>query len=131
MRIRSRDRKSEKMSDIAKRAAGIVLIVSGIMLSIFHVHGSVHEYRTVYSTGNRSWQLNSIPVKQDGTVRINTADETELETLPGIGKVYASLLLEERNRNGSFYYPEDLTAVHGIGNATLKKLYPDIDLTME
>ena len=51
--------------------------------------------------------------------------------LPGIGKVYASMLIEEREKNGIFFYPEDLTAVKGIGKGKLGKIYQDIDLTME
>ena len=132
MKIRNRDRKSGKMSDRAKRLTGIILVISGLLLSLIHILMPVHEYRIIYSTGRCAyWQLNSIPVKQGGDVRINTADERELELLPGIGKVYASKIVEERNKNGPFFYPEDLTAVHGIGSGTLKKLYRDIDLTME
>ena len=131
MRTQSRGRKSEKMSDKAKRLAGVVMMIAGLVLSLLHVLWPVHEYRIVYSTGGSNWQLKSIPVKQDGTVRINNAGEDELELLPGIGKIYASLLLEERRKNGPFYYPEDLAAVHGIGYGTVKKMYPDIDLTME
>ena len=132
MRIRSRDRKSEKMSDKAKRLTGVFLVLTGIMLSLIHVLTPVHNNGITYRNGSRSnWQISSIPAKQDGTVRINKAGEEDLEMLPGIGKVYALQLIDERNKNGPFYYPEDLTAVHGIGTGTLKKLYQYIDLTIE
>ena len=132
MRIPNRDRKSGKMSDKAKRLTGIAMVISGIVLSLIHILAPVQDYSIVYRTGSsKLWQLSSIPAKQDGTVRINTAGEEELETLTGIGKVYALQLIEERGKNGPFFYPEDLTAVRGIGIGTLKKIYQDIDLTID
>ena len=132
MRIPNRDRKSGKMSDKAKHVAGIILAMAGIVLGLIHVLASVRDFGIDYRTGGSiSWQLGSIPVKRDGTVRVNTAGEEELERLPGIGKAYALQLIEERSKNGLFYYPEDLTAVHGIGNGTIKKLYQYIDLSIE
>ena len=120
------------MSDKAKHVAGIILAMAGIVLGLIHVLASVRDFGIDYRTGGSiSWQLGSIPVKRDGTVRVNTAGEDELERLPGIGKAYALQLIEERSKNGLFYYPEDLTAVHGIGNGTIKKLYQYIDLSIE
>ena len=120
------------MSDKAKRLTGVFLVLTGIILSLIHVFAPVHNDGVLYRSGSRPyWQLGSIPVKQDGIVRINDAGEEELETLPGIGKAYALQLIEERNKNGPFYYPEDLTSVQGIGTGTLKKLYQYIDLTIE
>ena len=120
------------MSDKAKQLTGLFLVLTGIVLSLIHVLTPVYSNGMVYRTGSRIyWQLGSIPAKQDGIVRINDAGEEELETLPGIGKVYASMLIEEREKNGIFFYPEDLTAVKGIGKGKLGKIYQDIDLTME
>ncbi|MBQ6288743.1 MAG: helix-hairpin-helix domain-containing protein [Clostridia bacterium] len=120
------------MSDKAKRMTGVLLVLTGVVLSLAHILAPVHNDGIVYRTGcGFAWQLSGIPVKEAGIVRINTAGEDELETLPGIGKVYALQLIEERNKNGPFYYPEDLTAVHGIGNRTVKKLYQYINLTVE
>ena len=36
--------------------------------------------------------------------------------------------MEEREKNGPFYYPEDLMNVKGIGEKTLEKLLPHIRL---
>lgn len=112
---------------------GVCLVLTGLIMSLIHTLVPVRNDSIVYRTGigSSSWQLGSIPVKQDGSVRINTAGVDELEKLPGIGKIYALQMIEERNKNGLFYYPEDLTAVSGIGTGKLKKLYNDIDLTVK
>ena len=60
----------------------------------------------------------SLPEK----VNINTADETELQRLPGIGPVLAQRIVAWRTENGTFEVPEDLLAVEGIGLATLEGL---------
>lgn len=57
-----------------------------------------------------------------GRLDINTATQEELETLPGIGPETARRILEEREANGPFYYPENLLSVKGIGPKTLEKL---------
>ena len=55
-------------------------------------------------------------------VNINTADETELEQLPGIGPSIASKIIEYRNQNGKFKNIEDIKNVTGIGNSKFEKI---------
>ena len=50
-----------------------------------------------------------------GLVNINTANEAELETLPGIGESTARKIVEDRQSNGMFSTIEDLMRVSGIG----------------
>lgn len=54
-----------------------------------------------------------------GLVNVNTASETELETLPGIGNTKASAIVKYRQRHGNFSSIEDLDRVPGIGPATI------------
>ena len=68
------------------------------------------------------------PGLPDGPVAVNPADADELDTLPGVGEVIAQRIIEEREENGPFYYPEDLMNVNGIGEKTLEKLLPHIRL---
>lgn len=64
-------------------------------------------------------------------VNINTADQAELESLPGIGSVRASAILEYRNENGPFQSIEELLKVDGIGEKTLNKLRDLITVSTE
>ena len=56
------------------------------------------------------------------TVNINTASQTELESLQGIGPAKAKAIIEYREKNGFFASIEDLGKVSGIGSGTLKQL---------
>lgn len=50
-------------------------------------------------------------------VNINTASQTELETLPGIGPSLALRIIEYRKENGAFKNIEDIKNVSGIGDS--------------
>lgn len=52
-------------------------------------------------------------------ININTADQTMLESLPGIGPTKAKAIVDFRQKNGSFKRIEDLLKVPGIGPKTL------------
>lgn len=57
-----------------------------------------------------------------GLININTADESALTTLPGIGQARARSIIDYRQQNGPFEKPEDLMKVSGIGQAGFDKL---------
>ena len=57
-----------------------------------------------------------------GLININTANAASLDTLPGIGPVYAGRIIEYRQKNGSFQRKEDLMKVSGISSSTYTKL---------
>ena len=55
-------------------------------------------------------------------VNINTADESALDGLPGIGPATATAIVEDRAENGPFSAPEDLMRVSGIGDKKFERL---------
>ena len=55
--------------------------------------------------------------KNNKSININKATETELETLPGIGASLASRIVEYRKQNGNFSSIEDIKNVSGIGDS--------------
>jgi competence protein ComEA len=57
-------------------------------------------------------------------VNLNSADQALLETLPGVGPVTASAIMEFREQNGPFASVDDLLDVSGIGEKTLEQLRP-------
>jgi competence protein ComEA len=57
-------------------------------------------------------------------VNLNTADQTMLEQLPGIGPVTAQSILDYRSEKGSFSAVDELLEVSGIGDKTLAKIAP-------
>ena len=59
-------------------------------------------------------------------VNINTANQTELETLPGIGTATAEKIIDYRNKNGKFSSIEDILNVKGIGNAKYENIKESI-----
>lgn len=55
-------------------------------------------------------------------ININTATQTELETLPGIGTSTALKIINYRNENGKFQSIEDIKNVSGIGDSKFENI---------
>lgn len=57
-----------------------------------------------------------------GKVNLNTASESELESLPGIGPSTAAKIVSDRMSNGSYKSVDDLARVSGIGEKKLESI---------
>ncbi|MBQ1867698.1 MULTISPECIES: helix-hairpin-helix domain-containing protein [Selenomonas] len=66
--------------------------------------------------------------EKGGLVNINTADEKELDSLPGIGPAMAKRIIEYRETEGSFQRIEDIKKIKGIGEAKFAKIRDKICL---
>ncbi|WP_233434878.1 helix-hairpin-helix domain-containing protein [Mesobacillus jeotgali] len=72
--------------------------------------------------------VNAVPPVQvgetegNGTVNLNSAGSSELQTLPGIGPAKADAIIEYREMNGPYKSIEDLKEISGIGDKTFEKL---------
>ena len=120
------------MSDRIRKTAGVCLIAAALLLTILPmILSRTPDGKRYQATANRDPVLKEIATERNGKVRINTADAAELESLYGIGPAYAGRIIEEREKNGPFYYPEDLEAVKGIGQQTLSKFRTMIDMTTD
>ncbi|MBO5349835.1 MAG: helix-hairpin-helix domain-containing protein [Clostridia bacterium] len=64
--------------------------------------------------------------KANEKVNINTATQTELETLTGIGPSIAAKIIEYRKTNGKFKTIEDIKNVSGIGDGKYRKIENEI-----
>jgi competence protein ComEA len=58
------------------------------------------------------------------SIDINSASETELVRLPGIGREYARRIVAYRDGHGRFISVDDLMLVSGIGAKRLEALRP-------
>jgi len=83
---------------------------------------------TVASTTQTTTTSQSSTSTTSGTVHLNQADLTALETLAGIGVTKAQAILDYRNAHGGFHSIDDLLDVKGIGDATLAKIRPQLSL---
>ena len=63
-----------------------------------------------------------------GKVNLNTADESELCTLTGIGTSKAKAIIAYREENGPFASIEDLMKVEGIKEGTFHKIKDEIEV---
>lgn len=60
--------------------------------------------------------------KEGEKVDLNRADQTELETLPGIGPAKAKAIIRYREEHGLFQSPEEIKQVSGIGEKSFEQL---------
>ncbi|MHA0855741.1 ComEA family DNA-binding protein [Paenibacillus sp. CMAA1364] len=67
-------------------------------------------------------------VSNSKIINVNTANKTELSTLPGIGDKKAQAILDYRNEKGPFRTISDLEKVKGIGVKMLEKIAPLVEL---
>lgn len=74
-----------------------------------------------YSPTHHTHRVEKIPL-QTGSVDVNHGDIPALTQLPRIGPVIAQAIVDEREMNGRYFYPEDLLAVRGIGEKTLAEI---------
>lgn len=73
------------------------------------------------SNGSNS-SISSESERRYSVVNINTATQTELETLPGIGPSLALKIINYRKTNGKFSSIEEIKNVSGIGESKFESL---------
>lgn len=66
------------------------------------------------------------PSDDSGLININTASETELMVLKGIGGKRAKAIVDYREKNGAFGNIEDIKKVSGIKEGIFKKIKDQI-----
>jgi competence protein ComEA len=70
---------------------------------------------------------NSLEETQESTkININSADETQLDQLPGIGITTAKRIIDYRNKNGNFKVIEDIMKIPGIKQSKFNKIKDQI-----
>lgn len=120
------------MSEKTRQALGIILIIVCLMICLIPMTKTVNRDEIHFRSG--LLQGRGIPANEterNGFVLVNQADADDLTVLPGVGETLASLIIAEREKNGPYYYAEDLESVKGIGPRTIEKFRGTIDLSQE
>ena len=74
------------------------------------------------SNSNSDNSNNSKTTVTNKKININTATQSELQTLPGIGESTALKIVTYRKENGKFSSIDDIKKVKGIGDAKFEKI---------
>ncbi len=99
----------------------------GQKLYIPSIKDRADEYAVV-TNGNGNINNSDVNVVRNEKIKvnINTASQTELETLTGIGPSIAEKIIQYRKENGSFKKIEELKNVSGIGENKFKSIKDEV-----
>lgn len=84
------------------------------------------EYK---NTNTSEISENQAILQDQDLININTASETELCTLPGIGEVLAGRIIQYRTEHGQFEGIDEIMEVSGIGVSKYEKIKNCITVT--
>lgn len=112
------------------KALIVLLAIAAAVLVALHLHvpHSTQTWRMEESAVAQREDVKMAVEMLRGDVDVNQATPEELETLSGIGPSLAQAIIEERETNGAFHYPEDLINVRGIGEKTLERMREELKL---
>lgn len=82
----------------------------------------IEDHTNAYLSKENTISENSKNTNNDEKININTATQTELETLPGIGPSTALKIIEYRKENGKFNSIEDIKKISGIGDRKFSQI---------
>ena len=106
-----------KLGRADRRVIAVVMAAGAAMLLCFAQRSTTMNFPDLLP---REAPALAAAASQDGRVDVNTAGLDELMALPGIGPARAQAILDDREANGPFRYPEDLIRVKGIGEGVLE-----------
>ena len=91
------------------------VLEDGIKIKIPTISEEKNEEIIINSSGEGIVEKEISNNSENKIININKANETDLQTLPGIGASLAGRIVEYRNSNGKFNEIEDIKNVSGIG----------------
>ena len=133
-----RVKEGSRVEDIVKAAGGLTenadisninlayVVEDGTKIRIPSTDDEKQEEYITQSIGEGIIMQEESNNSRGSIVNINTANETELEELPGIGASIAGRIIEYRNKNGKFKSIEDIKTVTGIGDSKFEKIKESI-----
>lgn len=133
-----RVKEGSRVEDIVKAAGGLTenadisninlayVVEDGTKIRIPSTDDEKQEEYITQSIGEGIIMQEESNGSNNTIININTANETELEELPGIGASIAGRIIEYRNKNGKFKNIEDIKNVTGIGDSKFEKIKESI-----
>ncbi len=108
--------------------AALALLAAALAAAHLQLPYSTQSWRMETSAARaRGGERLTVEMPQ-GDVDVNRGSAEELDKLPRVGPSLAQAIIEERETNGDFHYPEDLINVSGIGEKTLEKMREQLKL---
>lgn len=125
---------NSRIADAVKMAGGLkedadlkqinlaYVLEDGMKINIPSKNESTNEPSNNTESYITKENLNSFNNAKTSKVNINSATQTELETLPGIGPSTALKIINYRKEKGKFNKIEDIKNVNGIGESKFNKI---------
>lgn len=98
------------------------VLEDGIKIKIPTISEEKNEEIIINSSGEAIVEKEISNNSENKIININKANETDLQTLPGIGASLAGRIVEYRNSNGKFNEIEDIKNVSGIGDSKYENI---------
>jgi len=112
--------KSEKIIFVALTA---LLFLGAATLHVKHLRSRYDVAIIVDGAGHALTLEEAFEAHEEARkVDINNAATEELISVPGIGEVFASRIIDGRKAQGRFYRVDDLLRIKGIGEKKLAKI---------
>lgn len=129
---------NSRIADVIEKAGGVTdeadlsvvnlayLVRDGQKINIPNKNDNEEENVREYLTENAGPNIVENDIKDENKININTATQTELEVLNGIGPSTALKIINYRNENGKFKKIEDIKEVPGIGESKFEGIKENI-----
>jgi competence protein ComEA len=108
-------REGDRVADAIAAAGGPS---EGANLDAVNLARRVHDEQQLVIPGRSS----VTSVLNSGRLDINSASQTELDALPGVGEAYSRRIVDSRLLDGPYRSPDDLVARKVLPQATLERI---------
>ena len=115
----------ERVVDIVVKAGGFTPEADE---NAVNLASYVEDGQKIYIPSTEENYIEGKELVDDGKININTAEESQLTTISGIGPSRAKSIIEYRESNGAFKRIEDIKKVSGIGDASFNKMKEQISV---
>lgn len=122
---------SSRIEDLVSSAGGFTEEADSLKINeakILKDEDYIYVPKIVKGAINGEGSINPVKPVDDGKININEATKEQLMTLPRIGEVTATKIIEYREKNGPFKSIEDLKQVSRIGDKTLEDIKDKIEV---